>query len=161
MKIYKTKTRYLLLCLILITCITSCSKDNTSENNKNLETLSITDEILQLVNKHRASIEQPPLLVNILAKQLAEEHTAYMINEKEISHFNFNNRANILINEANAISVGENVAYKQQSAKAVMEAWLNSEDHRKNIEGDFTHIGIGVLKNSAGNNYFTQIFIKL
>ena len=41
-----------------------------------------------------------------------------------------------------------------------MTAWLNSPGHRKNIEGDFTHIGIGVVKNDAGVYYFTQIFLK-
>ncbi len=83
-----------------------------------------------------------------------------MIAQSDISHDNFDDRASRLFDEEKATNVGENVAARQRSAKDVMEAWLNSQGHRENIEGNFTHIGIGVIKNDAGNYYYTQLFLK-
>lgn len=157
MKTFCSKT-YFLLCLFVIVCNTSCSKDEEAVENS--ETLTIVEEILQLVNAHRNSIGKQALAFNTLANTLAYEHTLYMIDQRDISHDDFDVRANQLFDSENASGVGENVAYGQQSAQAVMQAWLNSPGHRRNIEGDFTHIGIAVVKNSNGVYYFTQLFLK-
>jgi uncharacterized protein YkwD len=83
-----------------------------------------------------------------------------MIDQEEISHDKFDERSKTLIKDENASRTGENVAYGQRSAKAVMKAWLNSSGHRKNIEGDFTHVGIAVIKTKSGIFYYTQLFLK-
>jgi uncharacterized YkwD family protein len=54
-------------------------------------------------------------------------------------------------------SAGENIAMGQRSAEEVVNAWMNSEGHRKNIlSPNFTHIGVG---HSGSGNYWTQMFI--
>lgn len=54
-------------------------------------------------------------------------------------------------------SAGENIAMGQQSAEEVVNAWMNSEGHRKNIlSPNFTHIGVG---HTSSGNYWTQMFI--
>jgi uncharacterized YkwD family protein len=54
-------------------------------------------------------------------------------------------------------SAGENIAMGQQSAEEVVNAWMNSEGHRKNIlSPNFTHIGVG---HTGSGNYWTQMFI--
>lgn len=41
---------------------------------------------------------------------------------------------------------GENIAAGQMSAESVMDSWMNSPDHRKNIlDSDFKNIGIGCV----------------
>jgi uncharacterized protein YkwD len=45
-------------------------------------------------------------------------------------------------------------------AREVVDGWLNSPGHRRNIEGDFRLTGIGIAKRSDGMVYFTQIFIR-
>jgi len=160
MKIYNFKTWFILLCFAVLTFTVSCSKDDSPEDIEKAEALSVTEEIFQLVNAHRVGIGEESLAINDLAIVLAEEHTHYMIVQNDISHDNFDERSDRLFNEENASRTGENVAYGQQSAKDVMEAWLNSQGHRENIEGDFTHIGISVIKNNSGVYYFTQIFLK-
>ena len=52
---------------------------------------------------------------------------------------------------------GENIAKGQRTPEEVVTAWMNSEGHRKNIMGNFTHIGVGYL--STGN-VWTQMFIS-
>jgi uncharacterized protein YkwD len=54
----------------------------------------------------------------------------------------------------------ENVAYGQLSAKAVVDGWLKSAPHKKNIEGNYNLTGIGLAKDRKGVIYFTQIFLR-
>ena len=160
MKTYNFKTWFILLCFIVLTVTVSCSKDDSAKDIEKLEALSVEEDIMQLVNAHRASIGKDALSKNTLATQLAKEHNLFMIGKGKISHDNFDDRAGRLFDEENANSVGENVAAKQKSAKDVMEAWLNSQGHRENIEGNFTHIGISAIKNDAGQYYYTQLFLR-
>lgn len=161
MKTFCLKTCVAVFCFAVIFSSVSCSKDDGSENDiEKSEAISMAEEILQIVNTHRASIGKTPLEFNTLANDLAYEHTLYMIDQNDISHDDFGNRSDRLIAEENANRTGENVAYGQRSAEHVMEAWLNSSGHRKNIEGDFTHIGIAVIKNTSGTYYFTQLFLR-
>lgn len=158
---FRLKSYAILFCLVLIATFTSCSKDNVSDDEmEQLEALSVAEEILQIVNAHRASIGKNTLEFNTLANDLSYEHTLYMIEQRDISHDDFDERSDRLIAEEDASRTGENVAYGQRDAEAVMEAWLNSSGHRKNIEGDFTHIGIAAIKNNSGTYYYTQIFFK-
>jgi uncharacterized protein YkwD len=54
---------------------------------------------------------------------------------------------------------GENVAYGQPSAAAVMQAWLGSSGHKANIErSSFRAIGVGVAAAANGTLYWTQVF---
>ena len=54
-------------------------------------------------------------------------------------------------------TAGENIAQGQRSAQEVVNAWMNSEGHRKNIlSKDFTHIGVGY---DSSGHHWTQMFI--
>ncbi len=54
-------------------------------------------------------------------------------------------------------TAGENIAKGQTSPEAVVNAWMNSEGHRKNIlNPNFTHIGVG---HQQSGNYWSQMFI--
>ena len=52
------------------------------------------------------------------------------------------------------------MAYAFSSAQSVVNAWLNSEAHRANIEGDFTDFDISAEQDEYGDWYYTNIFIK-
>ena len=55
-------------------------------------------------------------------------------------------------------SAGENIARGQKTPQAVVNAWMNSSGHRKNIlNASYTKIGVGYV---ADGNYWTQMFIK-
>lgn len=54
-------------------------------------------------------------------------------------------------------TAGENIAMGQQTPEQVVQAWMESEGHRKNIlNGSFTHIGVGYTEDGS---YWTQMFI--
>lgn len=142
-----------ILPLICFLIFFSCS-DNTSNEIDS----TITEEVHKLINEHRISIGKNTLVFDNQVADIAIEHTEYMISKNKISHDNFDARFTQVRTLVNAMSFAENVASKQNSAQEVITSWLNSAGHRANIEGDYTHTGIGVLKNVSGNYYFTQLF---
>ncbi|WP_203294910.1 CAP domain-containing protein [Luteirhabdus pelagi] len=167
MKLIKTS----LLAMVLLFTVASCSKDEavveetvhyTIDVNLAQETdWTMANEILDLVNAHRTSQGLSTLKRDQqYASAYAVDHTKYMISIEDINHDNFQTRKEAM-KDRGAIRVSENVAYGYQTAEAVVTAWLNSPDHRKNIEGDFTHLGFGVLQSEDDSRYyFTQLFYK-
>jgi len=54
------------------------------------------------------------------------------------------------------ITAGENIARGQNSAAAVMDAWMNSPGHCRNIMSpDFAELGVGAI---SGSFHWTQVF---
>ena len=143
----------------------SCTEDETSilindEGSIEVEDLTITGEILVLVNQHRQEIGLEALKRSTIADELAIEHTNYMIAQSNISHDYFNIRFQELQQKVNARGAGENVASGYQDASSVMNGWLNSSGHKANIEGNYTHIGLAAIKDAQGRYYYTQLFYR-
>jgi uncharacterized protein YkwD len=90
----------------------------------------------------------------------AVDYTDYMIGISQINHDNFPLRM-LALQSRGAIRVGENVVFGYNSVEAVINAWLNSPEHREVIVGNYTHTGFGVFQNNQGSYYFTQLFYFL
>lgn len=87
-----------------------------------------------------------------------------MITNNVVSHVGFETRSETIMKTLGAIKVGENIALSNKTAaiKAIINAWLESPEHKKNIEGDFTHFGIAIKEDpTTGKNYYTNIFAKI
>jgi uncharacterized protein YkwD len=153
--------------LLLLLLSFSCSTDSIEEDKINAiansfvpQTKTVEIEILELINSHRINIGLTPLNGMSAIKAQAYGHTDYMIVNDEVSHANFFQRKNNLMNQAGAISVAENVAYAFSTPESVVNAWLNSEGHKHVIEGDYTDFDISAEKDEDGKWYYTNIFIK-
>jgi uncharacterized protein YkwD len=166
MKSITPKLLSILLCTVFLF---SCSQeDDGIYFNESSETINtavtyseIETEILTLVNEYRQSKGLSSLITLNIISGVADGHTNYMVTTGQVNHDNFNLRAKNLIDNAAAKSVSENVAYGYSTAQGVVNGWLNSDEHRKAIEDPKnTHFGISTESNSAGRNYFTQIFIQ-
>ncbi len=157
----------LLSLLFLALFSVSCSTDNEDiqyEDSTELlvipESKDIEIEIMELINEYRISKGLNALGRNEIVKGKAFGHTDYMIESEQVSHNNFFSRKNYLVNNVGAYKVSENVAYAYTSAESVVNAWINSEGHRTNLEGDFTDFEVSAEQNQDGRWYFTNIFIK-
>jgi len=117
-------------------------------------------EILRLVNEHRHSIGLRPLQANSFISSVALGHSRDMLSGKTpFGHEGFNSRIDRIRKHLGNIHVAaENVASGPMSAREVVDGWLHSPGHRRNIEGDFKLTGIGLARKSNGMIYFTQIF---
>ena len=54
---------------------------------------------------------------------------------------------------------GENLAMGQKTPEEVVQGWMDSPGHRANIlKSEFGHLGVGVVMDSSGRLYWTQMF---
>lgn len=155
---------FLTLVILLFSFCISCSSDeNMSGLNSDTENTNITSyeqEILELINAHRTSNGLSRLALLDAIKTQTNAHTNYMINAGAISHDNFNQRSTYLRENADARSTAENVASGYSTAQSVVNGWLNSEGHRRNIEGNYTHFHLTAKQSSNNKWYYTNIFIR-
>ncbi len=138
-----------------------------SENTSDAPTIDVsvnkmTADILLYVNEHRASIGKAPLQLIDDVSIEATKHSEDMAGKHiTFGHEGFETRITNIEKKIGAVSgSAENVAYGHITAKEVVDMWVNSPGHKKNMEGNYTSTGIGLAKANDGTIYFTQIFIR-
>jgi uncharacterized protein YkwD len=123
---------------------------------------SMITGILKYVNEDRVQHGLPPLRLDETESALAARHSRNMASGKvPFGHQGLEARAKAIRKALGPVSaLGENVASGPMSAHEVVDGWLRSPGHKRNIEGDFTLTGIGYARDSKGNIFFTQIFSR-
>ncbi|MCF6138448.1 SafA/ExsA family spore coat assembly protein [Pseudalkalibacillus berkeleyi] len=125
---------------------------------------SIEYQVVQLVNDERAKYGLQPLQENWELSRVARYKSKDMIENNYFSHTSPTYGSPFKMIEDFGItyrSAGENIAAGQQTAEEVVNAWMNSEGHRKNIlSSNYTEIGVGYAKGGNYGHYWTQMFIS-
>lgn len=123
---------------------------------------SLEADVVALCNAERKKNGLKPLTINWEVARVARYKSEDMKNLKYFSHespvygspFQMLKSFNIKYKTA-----GENIAKGQKTAKAVVDAWMNSAGHRANIlNASFTETGVGFCEGN-GTTYWTMIFI--
>lgn len=126
-------------------------------------------EILWLLNKERADLGYEPLLLDPKLSALAKEHSEDMAQQEYLAHKDkdgCNLTCRITDAGYKALAWAENIVFLEneyllstkEEAHEMMESWMGSGGHRKNIEnGEYTHVGIGVAR-SGDRVYVTTDF---
>ncbi|WP_165760262.1 CAP domain-containing protein [Niastella populi] len=119
-------------------------------------------QVLDLVNDYRKTKKLAPLQNNAAIEYQARRHSMDMGTHRiPFGHQGLSFRIKYIQEKVpGATIVGENVAFGNLSAKAVVSGWIKSTEHRKNMEGNFKYTGIGVTRNMQNQLYFTQIFAR-
>lgn len=162
------KTYTLWLMAVCVLTFSSCSKEDledlgSAELTSEVLPVDYSDlelEVLDLVNDYRAANDLPQLDSLDEISMQAQSHNLHMIETSEVCHDDFAARYSVLVNSVKAKAVSENVAFGYRTADAVVAAWLNSDGHKKNLDGEFTHFGISVKEDSEGKLYYTNIFVQ-
>lgn len=114
---------------------------------------------VRLMNAHRVSRGLPALVWDDRLAAVAEAHSRDMSRHHYFSHTWSDGRLTWSRLEARGIEysrAGENIAWGQETGRAVLDSWLHSPGHRKNIEnGAFTRHGVGKV-----GPYWTHVFIR-
>jgi len=136
-----------------------------SENNPGIGELSdLEAQVLKLVNIERANEGVPALTINMEVTNVARAKSVDMINNNYFDHKSpkYGSMTDMLnVFGIQYSAAGENIAKGQNTADAVMKAWLNSPGHRANIlSSTFTQIGISCVTDANGTAYWTQLFIR-
>lgn len=156
---------YTVFTFLLLSALPSCAQRNISSSSVSYDIsadfTSLQNDILKLVNKHRTAMGLNVLQMNDAATAEATKHSADMAKGRmSFGHDGYDERMQHLTQKLGTLhATGENVAYGKLNAAQVMDMWLNSPGHKKNIEGNFSMIGIGIAKSRSGYLYFTQIFL--
>jgi|GEM_PF-2434204 len=117
-------------------------------------------EVVSLVNVQRAAAGLSPVTEDATLDALATTRAQECMTS--FSHTRPNGSSCFTILSENGVSYtacGENIAAGQQSAAAVMDAWMNSAGHKANIlSSSFGKIGVGVVTGGSYGTYWVQLF---
>ncbi|WP_435054648.1 CAP domain-containing protein [Micromonospora aurantiaca (nom. illeg.)] len=117
-------------------------------------------KVVTIVNQERAKAGCKALTVNAKLNLAAQRHSQDQADHKKMDHTGSDGSQPWDRVKAAGYAyrmVGENVAWNYQTPAAVMEGWMNSEGHRKNILNcSYTQIGVGVARSNGP--YWTQVF---
>ncbi|BBD69781.1 SCP-like extracellular [Nostoc commune NIES-4072] len=140
---------------------------NVSNNTGNLagskiDTAALEKAVFKQINDYRVSQGFKKLTRNTAIDNQARIHSQDMAQGKvPFGHTGFSERIKAV--GIPYSSAGENVAsnygYSDPVTTAV-QGWLKSPGHLANIRGDYDKTGIGVVSNSRGEIYFTQLFFR-
>ena len=119
------------------------------------------DELIQLHNDARINKwlwKAKPLQKNNALMQYAQQWANKMAASNSLRHSDISSIMIIL----QYTMVAENIAYGQNSAESVMQTWLNSSGHKKNImNSKFTDIGCGMSLSIKGRPYWCVCFGRI
>jgi uncharacterized protein YkwD len=115
--------------------------------------------VLALVNQERAAAGCGAVTADAALAGVARAHSADMRDRGFFDHTNPDGQDPFDRAAAAGLSArAENIARGQADAAAVMESWMNSPGHRRNIlDCDLTRLGVGVAE-GAGGPWWTQLF---
>ncbi|MFD3565033.1 CAP domain-containing protein [Streptomyces sp. NPDC058686] len=115
--------------------------------------------VLALVNSERSKAGCSPLTMNAKLTKAAQDHSKDMASHGNMSHTGSDGSApgdRITRAGYSWSSYGENVAYGYSTPEKVMDGWMSSPGHKRNIlDCSFKEIGIGLAQ---PNSYWTQDF---
>lgn len=128
--------------------ITTESAPESAAPQEASNTSELERRVLELVNIERGNHNVSPLEWNDLLAAAARLHSEDMSTNNFFSHTGSDN-SNLMdrINRVgyNFSSAAENLAGSMHTPEQAVQAWMNSEGHRRNIlNPDFTELGAGI-----------------
>ncbi len=158
--IYFPKRYYLVFLIFFLSSLLYSPLGHTA--SKLQPDLTLANAVVVLVNQYRLSKGLPVLKVNAHITLEAQNHSLNMAKGAvPFGHTGFGDRMKRLFALLKGSSAGgENVAYNYGSVEQIIGLWLNSAGHRQNIEGNYNYTGVGVVRTSSGQTFYTQIFIR-
>ncbi|MCB1139841.1 MAG: CAP domain-containing protein [Leptospiraceae bacterium] len=117
---------------------------------------------VQLVNEHRQKVGCAPLKLNPTLMRVARNHSNDMARRDFFSHTNPEGESPFdrMKKEGLRYSrAAENIAFGQRDAREVLQSWLSSPGHKRNIEN------CGLKEHGIGHhpvtNHWTHVFATL
>lgn len=144
---------------------TGCTAISVAPVNADFE-----QQVVELVNDHRAALGKPPLKRVSLLDSAARYHSRDMRDDAYVRHDTHDRVNSQLVKMCNWdqrignyyagwLWLGENIAAGYTDPASVMQGWLNSNGHRANIESlDSWEIGMGYDAGGSYGHYWTQDF---
>ena len=120
--------------------------------------------VFAAVNGHRRVAGLPDLSPSGEVARVARGHSQAMAAGRAgFGHDGFDERTATIRSRMPLSSAAENVSKHTRPLTQVPDAalaiWLESRQHRQNIEGHYDTSGVGAARDEAGTIFLTQIFV--
>lgn len=131
---------------------------------------SVDSRLFQEVNAYRRSHGAKELQRHAGLDHLARQHSEYLrqhrgsftISGKNVSHIGFDGRYVAARERFQMYNVSENVAAAYHAGTnpvpLLLGLWIASKDHHANMINAWTHTGVGVVIDTDGTAFATEIF---
>lgn len=117
-----------------------------------------TDLVFELTNRSRRANGAPGLKRSLRLNRSAKRKAKRLARSEVLAHGRWAQLIDRITHRGFG-AIGENIADGQTSAAQVVEAWMNSPEHRENIlNPEFTHMGVGLASSEDGTEYWCQHF---
>ena len=118
-------------------------------------------QVIDLTNAERRKNGLPALTADAKLNSVAQTKSTDMQKNNYFSHTSptYGSPFDMMRDQGVSYkSAGENIAQGQRTPQEVVQAWMNSEGHRRNIlNSNYNHIGVGLDQNGY---HWTQMFIE-
>ncbi|MFL6197944.1 MAG: CAP domain-containing protein [Thermoanaerobaculia bacterium] len=125
---------------------------------------TVSREMLDQVNAARKSASLAPLRLSSVLAKAAQLHAEDMLTRGYFDHRSLSGttvRERSMAAGYKWAAIGENIAYGQISVDEVMDTWLNSPPHRKNIlSPNFTELGIGLALGKGPDGRYQILWVQ-
>jgi uncharacterized protein YkwD len=161
LRVVKTSL-FALMLISFSACAQKVTHTIAYSNSRDIDTKGMEKDILYYINQYRLSVGLPSLQMISAASEQATEHSIEMANRATpFGHDGYDERMDNISKKIGFLhATAENVAYGKLTAKEVVDLWLQSPGHKKNIEGNYSLTGIGIAKDADGVVFYTQIFLR-
>jgi uncharacterized protein YkwD len=123
---------------------------------------AFSQRVLDLVNEERAEAGLAPLRNNNLLSDAAQFMANDMSTSGQFSHVDSRGRSvgsRMTEHGYSWRNAAENIAMGQQSPEEVVQGWLNSPGHRRNLlNASYADLGFGLARSSRGHYIWVQVF---
>ncbi len=117
--------------------------------------------LLEAHNQERAKEKLPPLTASPLLEEAAKAHARDMAEHQMMAHEGTDGSSpqqRIVRAGYHYLNAGENVARGYGDVEHVMQGWMDSPPHKKNILGEFQEIGLARAFDKDGKPYWAADF---
>ena len=115
--------------------------------------------LLEEHNRIRNDRDAKPLQMDRRLEEAAKAHVEWMARNEKLSHTGEDESTVYKRVGSGYQSLAENIAYGYRGEREVMQAWMDSYGHRKNIiNQDLKYIGFGVATSKDGTVYWCAVF---
>jgi uncharacterized protein YkwD len=125
---------------------------------------AVREEMLARVNAARKRAGLKPLQLNSRLDQAAQRHAEDMLAHGYFAH---RSPSGTTVRERSKAAgyawraIGENIAYGQTSVDEVIETWLESPGHRRNIlSPDFRELGVGLALGRGRDGKYQVLWVQ-
>lgn len=127
------------------------------------EIKAVQEEVVRLTNIERQKAGIAPLSSNWELSRVARYKSMDMRDDNYFSHYSPTYGDPFVMMKSFGLTftkAGENIAARQTTASQVVQSWMNSDSHKKNIlNPNFKEIGVGYAEGGYLDYYWTQMFM--